>query len=56
MSFILGWHDIYVLARFELKGQVMCESDVKSHVEGEKRFVYSRHTHFIAIFFSPSLY
>jgi hypothetical protein len=28
----------------------MRESDVKSHVEGKKRFVYSRrHTHFIAI-------
>jgi hypothetical protein len=25
----------------------MCESDVKSHVEGKKRFLYLRHTHFI---------
>jgi hypothetical protein len=34
--------------RFELKGHVMCESDVKSHVERKKRFVYSRDTHFMA--------
>ena len=49
MSFILGWRDIYVLVRFELKGHVMRESDVKSHVEGKKHFVYSCHTHFISI-------